>query len=150
MSHRLIQRLAAVEAEYRATRAALAFTAGHWSGRHDAPELHGVTRSELDAATQNVQATYIVRLFAEFEAILRAQYPATRPGRRLPPTSASLIDAFGSYYRVPAQARDNAHTVRRFRHSIAHADPSDDQMTFSSALSWLNRFLSFIPDADVP
>jgi hypothetical protein len=150
MSHRLISHLKAVRDEYFATRTSLALTQRQWPTVHAEPELAGQTFQALQLAVKNVEATYIARLFAEFEAILRGQYPHSRPGRLVPDNSDGLINGLGRHYRIPAEHRERVHKVRRFRHSVAHADPGAEPVPFVDALSWLNRYLSFIPDEDVP
>src|SRR5437588_13035969 len=67
--------------------------------------------------TEELLGTYTVRLFAEFEALLRAQYPHSRPGRSLPNKSDGLIAGLGSRYRIPAAERNWVHKGRAFRHS---------------------------------
>jgi hypothetical protein len=149
VSYQLIRQLKAVREEYDTARAALAFTKRQWPVVHAEPELQGGTFRALERTVENLEATYIARLFAEFEAVLRRHYAHVRPGRRIP-GSDGLINGLGAHYRIPAEQREQAHRVRRFRHSVAHADPGPDLVPFVDALSWLNQFLSFIPDQDVP
>lgn len=149
MSHRLIARLAAVRTEFYATRGALAFTLREWPALRSERELEGQTLEALHLAVKNVESTYTLRLFAEFEAILREQYPVSRPGRKVPTQSDSLINGLGSHYKIAPARLQNVHRVRRFRHSVAHAGPAAEPITFPDALSHLNWFLSFIPSRDV-
>ena len=150
MSYRLIRHLQSVRVEYEAARAALAFAQQQWPAAHGHPALSGTTFAAFQIAVRNIEATYTLRIFAEFEAILRVQYPHSRPGDRLPNNSDALINRLGRRYRIPSEHRDRAHRVRRFRHSIAHAATPGELVPLVDALSWLNWYLSFIPDEDVP
>jgi hypothetical protein len=150
MSHRLIQRLNTVGDEFEAARSALLLTTGRWPILHQWEEVTGQRLASFQLAERNLEATYVVRLFAEFEAILRAQYPHSRPGRPVPRRSFNLINSLGSRYAIPAPMMVEVHRIREFRHSIAHADPGAPPVSFTDALSWLNRYLACIPDADVP
>jgi hypothetical protein len=150
MSHRLNQRLNTVGDEFEATRSALVLATGRWSVLHLWEEVAGQRLASFQLAERNLEATYVVRLFAEFEAILRAQYPHSRPGRPVPRRSYNLINSLGSCYAIPAAILAEVHRIREFRHSIAHADPGAPPVGFTDAVSWLNRYLAYIPDADVP
>lgn len=150
MSYRLISQLRSVREEYDTARAPLALTSRLWPTAHAEPELVGATFRVLQLAVRNLEATYTVRLFAEFEAILRRQYPHSRPGRRVPENSDGLINGLGRHYRIPPEHRERGHRVRKFRHSVAHVDPGAEPVPLVDALSWLNVYLSFIPDEDVP
>jgi hypothetical protein len=150
MSYRLSRVLQSVREEYGAAKAALAFTARKWPASHAEPELLGESFDSLRLAIGNVEATYTLRLFAEFEALLREQYPHSRPGRRVPMKSDALIDGLGGHYRIPAAERERVHQLREFRHTVAHAAPAAQRIPFVDALQWLNRFLARIRDEDVP
>jgi hypothetical protein len=150
MSHRLIRPLRSVREEDESARAALAVTLRLWPTAHAEPELIGATVKALRAAAINLEATYTLRLFAEFEALLRTQYPHSRPGRPVPGNSDGLIRGLGSRYRIPVAERGRVHRVRMFRHSVAHAAAGAELIPFIDALQWLSRYLAFIPDMDVP
>lgn len=150
MNFRLIQRLQVVRDEYYAARAALALVAEQWADLRSAPALLGQSYAALHSAVKNLEATYTARLFAEFEAILRSQYPVSRPGDTVPDNSDGLIGGLGSRYRIPVGEREAVHRVRRFRHSVAHADPGAEPVAFVDAHSALNKYLVFISDDDVP
>jgi hypothetical protein len=150
MNYKLNRRLQDVRSEYYAARAALAYVAEGWARLHDEPVLLGQNYSALHSAVTNLEATYTARLFAEFEAILRGQYPYSRPGNPVPDNSDGLIGGLGTRYRIPVGERDNVHRVRRFRHSVAHADSGAEPISFVDALSWLNQYLARIDDDDVP
>ena len=150
MSHRLIQRLDAVGEEFEAARSALSLTVNRWRLLHDYEELRGQRLASFRLAGRHLEGTYVVRLFAEFEAIIRQQYPHSRPRRRVPVRSYNLINGLGAHYHTPPAYLTEVHRVREYRHSIAHADPGAPVIELGEARSWLNRFLACIPEADVP
>jgi hypothetical protein len=71
------------------------------------------------AAADSLEATYVVRLFAEFEAGLRSYWSTVRPTS--PPVSA-LIDAVAAraISRIVADASSDVHEVRVYRNAIVH------------------------------
>jgi hypothetical protein len=139
-----------VAQEYEAAFGVLALTIRLWPTLHDASELNGITFSVLRSTRANLEGTYTVRLFAEFEGILRDQYPHSRPGRRIPGNSEALLSGLGAHYRIPVEARQRVHRVRLLRHSLAHANPGAQAVPIIDAVSWLSTYLSFIPDEEVP
>jgi hypothetical protein len=148
MSHRLIQQLREVRNEYDGARVALAYVAKEWPRIHADTALSGPEYADVHRAKTNLEATYTLRLFAEFEAILRAQYPHSRRRRAVPANSAALIDGLGAQYVIPQGIRADVH--REYRHNIAHADYDDHNIALVDAHSALNRFLAYIDDIDVP
>lgn len=84
MSHRLIQRLADVRDEFDAARSAVALTTRHWPLLHRETAVAGQNRAAFQRAGQSLEATYVVRLFAQFEAILRVQCRHSRRSRPVP------------------------------------------------------------------
>src|SRR5438067_302796 len=119
MSHWLIQRLGAVSDEFEAARSALGLAVRLWPVVHREEEVSGQRLAAFRRAGDNVEATYVLRLFAEFESILRRQYPHSRPRRRtrVPKTSDDLINRLAAHYRMPAGDVANVHRIRLFRHS---------------------------------
>lgn len=87
---------------------------------------HGV-REYLSSAGTNLEGTYIVRIFAAFEAALRSydRYHFNDPERET--RAATMIDQLGAlnHVRVRIPIRDGVHHVRRIRNFWAH-DSDDD------------------------
>ncbi len=145
MSHVLIQALGAIRTEYDAARASLAHTLAQWDRIHHAYELTGQELKHLRDAAKNLEATYLVRLFARFEAILRDQFPILKPGLDVPENAAVLIDQLGAHRGIEMSVREAVHTVRRYRNSIAHERPGAEPVPFSIALARLNQYLNWFP-----
>jgi hypothetical protein len=78
---------------------------------------HGV-RVHLSSADANLEGTYIVRIFAAFEAALRSydRFHFDDPDRE---TRASImIDQLGGLKRIHITIRDGVHRVRRIRNFL--------------------------------
>jgi hypothetical protein len=92
-----------------------------------------------------LEATYLVRIFAVFESILR-NYWLSGLGKRTYPRASTLIDAVASRRRVPAERIAEAHEVRRFRNYLVHASTQPEpKMTLAQARRRLCRFLAYLP-----
>ena len=105
--------------------------------------------ANLGAADRNLEGTYLVRLFAEFESALRS-YDRARHGDPTRKTEASiLIDTIGGRrgQGISANVREGAHAVRRVRNHRAHErDATPDPMSIAEARARLQAFLSWPPD----
>jgi hypothetical protein len=70
VSYRHVQRLTSIQTEFAAARAAIALLERAWTELVAAPEMRAVRLPHVRAAVRNLEATYIIRLFSEFEALL--------------------------------------------------------------------------------
>lgn len=93
----------------------------------------------------SLEPTYLIRLFAEFEAGLReawvrAFHQATSPRMR------DLIDSSSARCGIPQEWHDCAHAVRAYRNALLHEGGGDVQpVGLREACSWLCRFFSRLP-----
>src|SRR5437870_5623419 len=106
-------RIKAVEREHSVTRFAtdeLLIAASH-----DPTVLQGeLTPHDIVNALENLEGTYLIRLFAEFETGLRLFWPTTR--RTDPPArTRDLIEGLAATRRIPHDELLNAHSVREYR-----------------------------------
>ena len=108
-----IRRLKAVERECLAVRAAVDRLVA------SPPDRAGVAFRDLRSASQSLEATYLIRLFAEFEVALRSYYATYRPARR--PVMETLIDRIAARRRIPNDVIREAHGVRLYRNALLHA-----------------------------
>ena len=147
MSHVHNRRLARIQEEFSAVRGAVGFVGRAWATLHDIDELKDVARPGLRRAAQQVEATYIVRLFSEFEAMLQDDWVATHPWTRTPGTTEALINRVASGRRIRSEIREGAHAVREYRNSVVHhrAAPTP-ALEFDQTFSVLNRFVAVLPD----
>ena len=91
----------------------------------------------------HLEATYIVRLFAEFEAALRTYWRSAGKQRRA--HTRHLIDKTASRHYIPADWLDRVHQVRECRNRLVHEQTTGPELTLSQCRSHLCRFLSALP-----
>ena len=140
--HEWQSRIKAVEREYTAMRQA----ADHFlqaAIKNPTVLLERLRHGEIVAASRNLEGTYIVRLFAEFETGARQYWAANWSTA---PTTYGLLDGLSARCGIPSTYRDNAHTVRNFRNGLVHEREDDmDPMTIAAARGYLCHFFSSLP-----
>ena len=146
MSRILIRNLAGVRQEFEAARAALFYTEKQWSLAVDDITLKGVTKGHVSGALSKVEQTYLIRLFSEFEGMLRSYLQERR--EILPGKAYDLINKVAKRQRanVPDAKRDAVHLVREYRNAVVHDQGRSAAVDFDQALSALNQYLVFLPD----
>jgi hypothetical protein len=138
-----------VEGEYQAARIAVDRLKAELIATPDL--LTGITeaRTYLRAADRNLEGTYLVRLFAAFEAALRS-YDRARHNDPMRDEKASvLIDMTGGRHGqgISNAVREGAHAVRRVRNYWAHEnDATPEPMTITNPRARLQKYLSWLPD----
>lgn len=146
MSYHHVQQLASIRDEYVAAEAAIAYLERTWHQMGDVPEVSAVRLAHVRDAARNLEATYVIRLFSEFEGLLQRHLAVRRPGRPIPRTTETLINRVALRERIPDPIRDAAHRVREYRNTVVHyraaATPA---LTFRQATAALNRFLDPLP-----
>jgi hypothetical protein len=101
--------------------------------------LHG----EIVVASRNLEGTYIIRIFAEFESGAR-QYWGANWGTE--PRTADLLNALAARRGVPNRQRESAHRVREYRNSLVHErEDQPEVVPISEARHFLCHFFSFLP-----
>ena len=146
MSYLHIQRLASVRDEYAVVSAATTYLARVWHELGDEPEVSELRFSQLRRAIMNLEATFIVRLFSEFEGILYHHLAVRHPRLRIPRTAEALISRVSVREHIPDLLRDAAQDVREYRNAIVHRPTGPmASMSFSEVLAALNRFLVQLP-----
>lgn len=106
-------------------------------------------RRHLHRAHENLEGTYIVRLFAAFEAALRSY---ARSRHKIPQRTAdasTLIDQIGdrSGRGIETDIRQRVQEVRRVRNFWAHeSDVDPGPMTIDEARARLQAYLCELPD----
>lgn len=140
-----IQRIKSIEREYRAIRCAITY----WL--QSAPQVpavaiqHDLNVRDFDNASDLLEGTYIVRLFAEFETILRVLWSALRNADP-PSRTRDLLDGIAATRRIPDDRLRCAHDVREYRNLLVHErDEQTAPLSIIDARRHLCRFLSFLP-----
>lgn len=116
--------------------------------RQDPTAIKGkVQIRELDRASDQLEGTYIIRLFAEFETILRMFWLASR-SKYPPARTRDLLDGVGARCRIPHDRIQHAHDVRDYRNVLVHErEERIEAIPIHKARSHLCHFLSFLPRA---
>src|SRR6266545_3894109 len=115
-NHEWQSRIKAVEREYVAMRqAADRFLQ---AALDDPTILRGNLRhGEIVVASKNLEGTYVIRLFAEFETGAREYWGANWDTY---PKTVDLLDGLAARCGMPDPQRDNAHLVRDYRNALVH------------------------------
>jgi len=146
MNREFFDRLRAIESEYLSCHAALSFAVREWATVAEGPEWHGRVRSQAQEALARLEDTYIIRLFSEFEALLR-EYWADTEATAVPDRVEDLINRFGSKYRLPERIRTQAHDVQYYRNALLHRGARRrGAVPFGSARRALNFFVAQLPE----
>jgi hypothetical protein len=137
MSHLHIEQLSAVFEEYAEVREAVAQRL-----RDSSYVNYGI----LQRAERNLETTYVIRLFSEFEGILRLVLLTYDPRERVSREAHNRINRAARLFSIPDQIRDNVHHARLYRNSVVHpGGVRTASLTFGQARSALNRFLKLLP-----
>lgn len=144
-----IDRLKFVEREHRLVAAAIdQLHRAVLDGRVHPPD--GTTRRDLVAAAESLEATYLVRLWAEFETALLSYYRFLRGEPRARINATDLVDTLAGVRRGRAIAdtvRVEVHEVREYRNSLVHEriNPAPS-VHIVEARRRLNTFLGKLPE----
>ena len=140
-------RLKEVQEEFDASTFAVAYAIR--SCERDPTILGGrrqrVRPAQLRRCINNLGVTYVVRQFAEFEAILRDYLAAARHGRRGRTSMETLMDRIAAIRTIRADVRMAAHAVRNYRNGLLHNRAPVEVLTFDQCKTRLTHFLSFLP-----
>jgi hypothetical protein len=93
----------------------------------------------------NLEATFLIRLFAEFEAGLRDAWRKAFK-RTTYPTMRTLLEVAAQLRYIPQDWLDDAHEVRTYRNSLVHeGDAERGAVSIAEARHRLCRFYSYLP-----
>jgi hypothetical protein len=133
-------RLKGVEREYRAVRFGTDYLLQDLRGGRSGIEQAPQTR-DLVGAIARLEATYVVRLFSEFESSLERYLqafalPASRTVRR-------RIERIRAHRKLPESISGPVHEVRGYRNDLVHSLPDPvEPLTIRFCTSSLCTFLS--------
>jgi|SRR5579872_1818281 len=140
-----IKRIKAVEAEYVVAIKAVAVL---WDRLRLEPHfLRGQLKiADVKRMEEKLEATYLIRLYAVFEAGLREAWELSL-NRDTQPPMRDLLDGIGSARRVDSDVLEATHGVREFRNSLVHEHDEEPEESFTIGQSrrHLTRFFSYLP-----
>ena len=139
-----LTRVKAVEREHVAVRYATDYLVN--AVHHDPTILDRDLRvRDVKEAVEQLEGTYVIRLFAEFETSLRTFWIVSR-GNDPPSRTRDLLDGIGARRKVPHDTIENAHAVREYRNALVHEREDTVQpLPIAVARSYLCVFLNFLP-----
>ena len=143
------EHIAEVWGEFRAARAAVDRLTAEVAATPDLLKNDHVAREYLKRADKNLDGTYIVRLFAAFEAALRSYDKAKHNDSARETKAAIMIDEIGGKRGRGIQPgiRKHAHDVRQVRNFWAHEeDAIPTPMSVDQARARLQAYLHELPD----
>lgn len=98
---------------------------------------------EIIVASKNLEGTYLIRLFAEFETGARQYWSANWDSD---PKTVDLLNGLAARCGIPDTQRDNAHWVRDYRNALVHErEDQPEVVSIAVARSYLCYFFSFLP-----
>ena len=141
-NHEWQSRIKAVEREYVAMRQAA--DRFQQAALGDPTILQGNLRhGEIVTASKNLEGTYLIRLFAEFETGARQYWSEIWD---TDPKTVDLINGLAARCGTPDTQRDNAHLVREYRNSLVHErEDRPEVVSVAVARGYLCHFFSFLP-----
>jgi hypothetical protein len=135
-------RIKAVEREYASTR--LATDRLLKEARRDPTVLTGElkVRNIVDAS-EHLEGTYIIRLFAEFETGLRLFWKTIRDTE---PSTQDLVNGIAARRGIPQERVASAHAVRVYRNALIHEREEEvEPIPIAEVRGHLCRFFAFLP-----
>ncbi len=137
------RRIKAVEREFKSTRLAVDRLQSE-ATRDPAILNNAISLRDIGQASERLNGTYIVRLFAEFETGLRQFWLADR-GTNPPTRTRALLVGIAATRKIPPDQLDNAHKVREHRNNLIHErDEESDLVSVTDARHHLCHFFSFL------
>jgi len=114
-----IQRIVAVEQEFGAGRTAAKLLEKKLEADPSFGNAFGWRQRAGEDFDQNLEGTYIIRMYAEFEAALR-DYWKTHLGKSTYPKMVQLVTQAIPDQHFPQDCIDNADDVRIYRNFLVH------------------------------
>ncbi len=142
---RRLERMRAIEREWL-----VALIAAERLGEHLRANPFALTEKKLENKDHrnfrdNLERTYLIRVFAEFEAGSREAW-ALAFRQATSPRMRDLIDALSARCDISPEWCNCVHDVRAYRNALLHEGGGDVQpIGLRQACGWLCRFFSRIP-----
>lgn len=104
----------------------------------------GFAIGDMRECSLDIEDTYLIRLFSEFEITLR-DFLEKRTGHRKAWKAKHLLDRVASACFIRSDALQKAHSVREFRNFLIHGGPPVASVTLPLARSYLCVFIGYLP-----
>jgi hypothetical protein len=138
-------RIRAIEREYRVGLAAANGLDERFRADPSALDAEQLKFADYRNFRDNLEATYLIRLFAEFEAGLREAWELAFR-RTTIPSVRDLIDSVHAQRLLPDAWRDCVHNIRVYRNALVHEGGDDARpVALREACGDLCRFFGALP-----
>lgn len=104
----------------------------------------GHTRNQLLRCSANLEMTFILRLFSQFEATLR-DYWLVGMGRTSEPGMFDLMEGIAANRNMNHADLSFAHGVRNFRNRLTHELVGTPRLDYATCARRLGRYLRWLP-----
>ncbi|HEX4795187.1 MAG TPA: hypothetical protein VH370_15435 [Humisphaera sp.] len=141
---RRIIRLNEVFREYQAAQVAVRMLAAELRRDPSFLNAFNLQAADFKRLKTNTEATYLVRMQAEFEGGLRSIWVSTI--RDTYPPMSVLLQSLSARRSIPVQVTENADRARKFRNAIVHEDSGRaGAVSMQDAARWLALYFSYMP-----
>jgi hypothetical protein len=140
-----IGQIRAVEREHQVIAVATKILSERLAADPSALRGHGLDYRDYQTSIRNLDATYLIRLFAEFESGLREAWERAF-SQSSHPRMVDLLQALAARCRMPQDRLDDADRVRVYRNSLVHEGGEEvEPIPMGTARGHLCRFFSMLP-----
>lgn len=99
---------------------------------------------DVGNAFRNLEGTYLIRFFAEFETGLRLYWGTVRDSH---PKMEDLVNGVASRRKISHDLISSVHAIREYRNSLVHErEDKIAPVSISSARSTICDYLSRLPE----
>lgn len=138
-----LSRIKQVEREYAAVRLATDLLLE--ASAKDPTVIKALEIRDVRSASDRLEATYVIRLYAEFETGLRLCWRAVRK-RKPPAKTEDLLNGTAAREGVPNDLLRNAHAVRDYRNALIHErEDAGDPIPIATVRGHLCKFFGRLP-----
>jgi hypothetical protein len=140
-----MEQLVAVEREYRVVAVAVGVLGDRLRADPSGLKAHGLEQADYRQAVGRLEATYLIRLFAEFEAGLREAWVRKYRQKTHPPM-AQLLAAITARCAIARRWHEAVDEVRRCRNALVHEeDAAVTPVSVADAGARLKWYFSRLP-----
>jgi hypothetical protein len=140
-----IEQIRAIERELKVLHVASAILQKQLLADPSLLQQNGLEKRDYASALENLDATYLIRLFAEFETGLREAWKRACK-KDTHPRMMDLLQAFAARYSIPEDWHARVDDVRKFRNTLVHEqDEEVSPIPIHKARGYLCRFFSRLP-----
>jgi hypothetical protein len=140
-----LERIVAVEREYRVAEVAMELLEERLQTDPGFLKLHQLGRRDARNLRDNLEATFAIRLSAEFESGLRDAWKNAFKRDTYPPMK-DLLAAVTAKRFIPQESLKEADEVRVYRNSLVHEEAAEaDYIPIRDVRRRLCRFFSYLP-----